>query len=82
MSKLELLRDQVHELVDQFADEEAMTRLHETAVELLDQHHEGNNDLTEAERKLIQEAYEETLDPTKRIPHEVVKNQFTKWLTR
>lgn len=83
MTAISELKHQVHDLVDQLTDETTLTQLRGTLSELVQQPENDDwNDLTEAQRQRILTAYESSLNPANLISHDVVKQQFTKWLTR
>lgn len=76
------LRNEIHMLVDEIGEEEKLQLLKAVVLTLHPQPANIMDTLTEEERKELLEAYEESFDKSKWIPHEEVMKKYKTWLTK
>jgi|GEM_PF-1777739 len=83
MTPTEQIKSRVYELVSKLSDEAALARLQSMVADLVLQQEDADSlhTLTEAERKRVLDAYEESLNPDNLLSHQFVKARFAKWLS-
>ncbi len=81
MSTLELKKE-IHSLVDKIEDEERLSMLYDVVVTLNSQTGSLWETLTVDEQEELRESIEESRDPKNWIPHEQVREEYKKWLSR
>lgn len=81
MSTLEL-RNEIHSLVDKIDDDEQLSILYEVVLTLNSQTGSLCDTLTREEQEELREAIEEGKDSKNWIPHEQVREEYKKWLSK
>lgn len=83
MTPTEQIKSRVYELVSKLSDETALARLQSMVTDLVLQQEdtESLHTFTEAQRRRVLDAYEESLNPSNLLSHEFVKARFAKWLS-
>ena len=79
MSQLELLKNELHQLIDRVDDEAMLTRLLGAISSEVGDWWDG---VSAEEKAEILEAYEESKNPANLVSHEEVKQRYAKWLTK
>lgn len=83
MSQLELIKHELHQLIDRVDDEAVLARyLGAISSEVSGEVPDFWNDLSPQEQADILDGYEESNDETKLIPQDVIKQRYAQWLSK
>jgi hypothetical protein len=74
------MKVEMFELLAQTHDEAKVVKLYEVMHGVLDADNDGWSDLSAAEQQKLDNAIEETYNPSKLVPHEQVLKMIDKWL--
>ncbi len=77
-----LVRSKFHELIDKVENSDLLERFYEAFKSAAGEKSELWNTLSPELQEHINKGYEETLDKKNLIPHDEVKKQFSKWLSK
>ena len=77
-----LVKNKFHELIDKVENLDLLERFYEAFKSAAGEKSELWETLSPDEKIHISKGYEETLDKKNLIPHEEVKKQFSKWLSK
>ena len=77
-----LVKNKFHELIDKVENSELLERFYEAFKSAAGEKSELWDSLSLEEQEHISKGYEETLDKQNLIPHNEVKKQFSKWLSK
>jgi hypothetical protein len=74
------LKVEMFELLAQTHDEAKVVKLYEVMHDVLDADSDGWSDLSSEEQQKLDNAIEETYNPSKLVPHEHVLKMIDNWL--
>ncbi|MBC7400894.1 MAG: hypothetical protein H7289_13210 [Mucilaginibacter sp.] len=77
--KIETLKSEFHELIDQINDEEILAQFYDALNRSVSTEGSLWKSLTEEQQQGVLIAYEESKDKANRIPLSVIKSKFDKW---
>ena len=77
-----LVKNKFHELIDKVENSELLERFYEAFKSATNEKSGVWHTLSPDVQEYISQAYEESLDESSLISHEVVKKQFSKWLSK
>jgi TRAP-type C4-dicarboxylate transport system substrate-binding protein len=77
--KIETLKSEFHELIDQINDEEILAQFYDALNRSVSTEGSLWQSLTEEQRQGVLEAYDESKDKANRIPLSAIKSKFDKW---
>ncbi len=77
-----LVKNKFHELIDKVENLDLLERFYEAFKSAAGEKSELWDTLSPEEQEHISQGYEETLDKKNLIPHDEVKKQFSKWLSK